>query len=163
MDPGLTLTELLGYVEGECRKWRDWLAKNPAALAVELDIAQATNATLLIQHIVAVYLRYAERLLAEPVTPYEKLTKDAAALFAVSNIAFAKLRQYLGSATESDWNTVIEFPTRSAGTLSASKRKIFVHALVHGIGHWAQLATILRRAGYKQDWQHDFLMTDVME
>jgi uncharacterized damage-inducible protein DinB len=107
-------------------------------------------------------LRYGERLLAEPVTPYEELPRDASGIFAVADKAFSKLRHYLALATENDWNTVIEFPTRSAGTLSASKRKIFIHALVHGVGHWAQLATILRRAGFKQDWQHDFLMSDVM-
>src|SRR5947209_2043544 len=80
---------LLAYCISESHKWRDWFAKHPEALAVKLDIAQATNAMLLVQHIVAVDLRYAERLLGQPVTPYEKLPTNAAELFQVADDAFA--------------------------------------------------------------------------
>jgi uncharacterized damage-inducible protein DinB len=34
---------------------------------------------------------------------------------------------------------------------------------MHGIRHWAQLATLLRQAGYKTDWSHDLLMSDALE
>src|SRR4051812_40748051 len=163
MDPAFKFTDLLAYCESESHKWRAWLQKNPGALEVKLDIAQATSAALLVQHIVAVDLRYAERLSGEPVTDYKDLPASAQGLFPIHDKAFAKLRQYLGAATEEDWKTVIEFPTRSAGTLSASKKKIFIHSLLHSVRHWAQLATALRAAGFKQDWQHDFLMSEVMK
>jgi uncharacterized damage-inducible protein DinB len=163
MDPALKLSDLLAYCESESHKWQAWFIKNPASLQVKLDIAQASSAAFLVQHIVAVDLRYAERLLGEPVTDYKDLPTDAAGLFPIHDKAFAKLRQYLGSATEEDWKTVIEFPTRSAGTLSASKKKLLVHTLLHSVRHWAQLATALRAAGFKQDWQHDFLMSEVMK
>ena len=101
-------------------------------------------------------------MLGDPVTPYEKLPTDAEGIFAVADVAFAKLRMFLDSAKEEDWKVVIEFPTRSAGTLSASRKKIFIHSLLHSVRHWAQLATALRAAGFKQDWQHDFLMTETM-
>ena len=163
MDPSFKLTDLLAYCESESHKWRDWFAKNPAATEVKLDIAQATSAGLLVQHIVAVDLRYAERLLGQPVTDYKDLPTDAAGIFPVHDKAFAKFRQFLDSAKEEDWKTVIEFPTRSAGTLSASKKKIIIHSLLHSVRHWAQVATALRVAGFKQDWQHDFLMTEIMK
>jgi uncharacterized damage-inducible protein DinB len=163
MDPAVKFSDLLGYCESESHKWRAWFQKNPAALDVELDIAQATSAALLVQHIVAVDLRYAERLNDEPVTDYKDLPTDAAGLFPIHDKAFSKLREYLSSAREDDWKMVIEFPTRSAGTLKASKKKIFIHSLLHSVRHWAQLATALRSAGFKQDWQHDFLMSEVME
>jgi uncharacterized damage-inducible protein DinB len=57
----------------------------------------------------------------------------------------------------------LTFPTRTAGTLTASRRKIFIHALLHGVRHWAQLAACLRQQGYKQDWQHDFIFTGVVK
>ncbi|MCU1283705.1 MAG: DinB family protein [Acidobacteriales bacterium] len=163
MDPALRLSELLAYTEGETRKWRDWFARNPAALDVKLDIAQATDARTLVQHIVIVDLRYAERLLGEEVTAYENVTTDAVTLFATADRAFQKLRSFLSSATEDDWKFVMEFPTPSAGTLKSSKRKMFVHTLLHSARHWAQLATALRTAGFKTDWQHDFLMTDAID
>jgi hypothetical protein len=40
---------------------------------------------------------------------------------------------------------------------------MFAHALFHSMRHWAQLATTLRQNGLKQDWQHDFIFTKVME
>src|ERR1043166_4405492 len=115
MDPALKCSDLLAYCESESHKWRDWFQKNPAALEVKLDIAQATSATLLVQHIIAVDLRYAERLLGEPVTDYKDLPTNAAGLFPIHDTACAKLRQYLEKATEDEWKAVIEFPTRSAG------------------------------------------------
>ncbi len=162
MDPTLKLSELLAYCESESHKWRDWFQKNPAALEVKTDIAQATSAAVLLQHIVAVDLRYAQRLLGEPVTDYKALPTDAVSLFKIADEAFAKFRGFLASAKDDDWKVVLEFPTRSAGTLSASRKKIFIHSLLHSVRHWAQLATALRAAGFKQDWPHDFLMTDTM-
>jgi hypothetical protein len=38
-----------------------------------------------------------------------------------------------------------------------------IHTLMHSIRHWAQLATELRKAGFKTDWPHDLLFSDVIE
>jgi uncharacterized damage-inducible protein DinB len=162
MDPSLKMSELLAYAENEARLWEKWFHQNPAALDVPLDIAQAKNARDLVLHIVAVDQRYAERLQGEEVTPYENFPDDIAALFETGDRAFKKLRGFLDSATEDEWKKVIEFPTRSMGTLTSSKRKIFIHTLLHSTRHWAQLATALRVAGYKQNWPHDFLFTDAI-
>jgi uncharacterized damage-inducible protein DinB len=72
-------------------------------------------------------------------------------------------REYLSSVSDQDLGTVIEFPTRTAGMLRSSKRKIFLHAMLHGVRHWAQLATALREAGYPTNWAKDFLYSEVME
>ena len=57
----------------------------------------------------------------------------------------------------------LEFDTLSAGRLTGSARKIVAHALVHGVRHWAQLATILRQQGRPTTgWQHDLLLSDAM-
>jgi uncharacterized damage-inducible protein DinB len=163
MDPTLKLSEMLAYAEGESNRWRDWFQKNPAAMNVKIDIAQAADVRHLVQHIVAVDQRYAERLLGEEVTPYEKISTEPTEMFQTAGRSFEKLRRFLNSAKEDEWKAVTTFPTRSAGTLSASKRKIFVHTLLHSTRHWAQLATALRTAGFKQAWQHDFLFADAIE
>ena len=72
-------------------------------------------------------------------------------------------RDYLAKATDDDLAAVMEFPTRTAGIIRCSKRKIFVHAMLHGVRHWAQLATALREAGYATNWGKDFLYSPVME
>jgi uncharacterized damage-inducible protein DinB len=69
----------------------------------------------------------------------------------------------MARATDADWNKTISFKTLSVGQMSASKRKCFVHALLHGMRHWAQLATALRQRGSQAEWHHDFMFTKAME
>jgi uncharacterized damage-inducible protein DinB len=83
-------------------------------------------------------------------------------LFGVGAKASALYREYLVKATDEDFARVMEFPTRSAGVVRASQRKIFAHAMLHGVRHWAQLATTLREQGRATDWAHDFLFSDVI-
>jgi uncharacterized damage-inducible protein DinB len=163
MDPSLSFEELLGYVEAETQRWHEWFKKSPAALGVRCDVAQAQDVRGVVLHIVAVDLRYAQRLNEQPITEYSELPTGLEAMFATASTAHNLLRRFLAEAKEEDWQRVIEFPTRSLGTLSASKRKIFIHTLLHGTRHWAQVAATLRAAGFKQDWQHDFLFSPVTE
>jgi uncharacterized damage-inducible protein DinB len=37
-----------------------------------------------------------------------------------------------------------------------------VHLFMHGIRHWAQIATALRQAGYPRQWEHDWLMSEAV-
>jgi len=115
-------------------------------------------------HIFAVELRYAERLSGVPTTPDEKLrSENLDRLFAITEDARKKLKQFLANTKPEEMNQSLTFQTLSSGTQTASKRKILAHALLHGVRHWAQIATTLRRAGYKQDWQHDFLFSEAMK
>jgi uncharacterized damage-inducible protein DinB len=160
---GLSFGELLDYANEETNHWRDWFEKNPPALDVPCDIAGTHNVRELVLHIVIVQLRYAQRLLNQPVTEYAELgSKSAAELFTLAAKSAEDLRSFAVSANDPDWDGTLTFPTRSAGTLTASRRKIFVHALLHGIRHWAQLATFLRQQGYQQDWPHDFIFSSVI-
>jgi uncharacterized damage-inducible protein DinB len=114
-------------------------------------------------HIVGVQNRYAERLLNQPVTEFTELdSKTADELFTLAQKSAEDLRSFAVAANDADWDASLTFPTRSAGTLTASRRKIFVHALIHGVRHWAQLAAYLRQRGHKQDWQHDFIFSSVI-
>ena len=161
----ISFSELLAANEAEARKWRKWFDERPASvLDVPLSIALAKNVREFLLHIFAVELRYAERLQGVPVTTYETLaTGSVADLFGVGEKAGGMYRRYLSSVSDQDLAAVIEFPTRTAGTLRSSKRKIFLHAMLHGVRHWAQLATALREAGYPSNWGKDFLYSEVME
>ena len=161
----ISFAELLAANEAERRNWRKWFDGQPASvLAVPLSIASTKDVREFLRHIFAVELRYAERLQGLPVTAYEALpTGSIADLFGVGEKAGTMYREYLSSASDQDLGTVIEFPTRTAGILRSSKRKIFLHAMLHGVRHWAQLATALREAGYPTNWPKDFLYSEVME
>jgi uncharacterized damage-inducible protein DinB len=73
------------------------------------------------------------------------------------------LRSFAIAANDADWGGRLTFPTRSAGDLTFSRRKIFIHALLHSVRHWAQRSTYLRQKGYKQNWQHDFIASGVIK
>jgi uncharacterized damage-inducible protein DinB len=160
----LTPEELLNYCAEETSRWRDWFKSHSEALDLSTDIAGSKNVREVVLHIAAVELRYSERLLEQPVTDYDQLsTRTVEDLFAVFARSQDYMREFLSQAQDADWEKVMTFPTRSAGTLTASKRKIFIHTYLHGVRHWAQLASFLRQQGHKQDWYHDFLFTNVMQ
>ena len=159
----LTSDELLSFCSTETDRWHKWFAENPAALDLSLDIAQGKTVRDLVLHIVVVELRYAERLLEEPVTDYEAAPKGSVdELFSNAQRSAEKLRRFIQNSDDAEWAKLMVFPTRSYGSLSGSKRKIFVHALLHGMRHWAQLATFFRQHGRKQPWLHDFIFSDVI-
>ncbi len=160
----LSFVEMLEANERETAKWQSWFERQPADLLdLPLEIALAQNVREFLLHIFAVELRYAERLTDSPITEYEAIPTDSVRdLFSVGGRARGLYREYLSRTTDVDLATVMEFPTRTAGVLRASKRKMFSHAMLHGVRHWAQLATALREKGYGTDWGHDFLFSDVM-
>jgi len=160
----LSFTEMLEANQRETAKWQIWFEHQPAeVLDLPLDIALARNVREFLLHIFAVELRYAERLSNSAITEYESLpTGNVRELFAIGEKARELYRGYLASATVADLASVMEFPTRTAGVVRASKRKMFAHAMLHGWRHWAQMATALREKGHGTDWPHDFLFSDVM-
>ena len=165
---GLSFGELLDYSAEESNHWRDFFKQHPDALDLPCDIAGTKTVREVVFHIVAVQMRYAERLLNMPVTEFETLAakiaqgKPGEELFCLSRKSFEDLRSFAIAANDADWDGTLTFPTRSAGELTASRRKIFIHALLHGVRHWAQLSTHLRQKGYKQDWMHDFIASGVI-
>lgn len=153
----LTADELLAWLEHTTTCWREFLAAHPEALDLPCDVRESSRVADLLRHIVAVELRYAERLAGLPATSYDDLPCDTVeAVFAVHDRAMALLREAM-AATDTDWEEVIEFQTRSAGLLRASRRTVLVHAATHSIRHYAQLATLLRQLGLGAGLGLDYL------
>lgn len=163
----LTADELLNYCSEENRRWHAWFKQNPGTLELPSDIAGTKNVREVVLHILAVELRYAERLVGkDPVTDFGELpTTPVDDLFSTAAASDRLFREFLGNAKDdaTQWQKVLTFPTRTGGVLSASRRKIFAHALLHSVRHWGQLATYLRQQGHKQDWPHDLIFSTVME
>jgi uncharacterized damage-inducible protein DinB len=160
----LSLRELLDYSTAESLKWRDWLATQPPEI-LELPAGTGRTATVrqLIHHIVVVERRYADRIRDEPVTTYEDISNESIeALFGAFTDARRRLDEWVMNASDADLARQLEFTTLSAGTRVASARKIVVHALLHGIRHWAQIAMVVRQHGHPTVWFHDILMSDAL-
>ncbi len=160
----VALDELLRHNEEETARWRGFFEKNPAALDVtwQSDVADVRQ---MVRHIFAVELLYAEVIhgTARAQIVYDDFrfaTLDE--LFATHEQARELLRATLASALE--WHEQLTFGGgERTWSRVGTRRKMFLHAMFHSMRHWAQLATVLRQAGFKQDWQHDFIFSQVME
>ncbi len=161
--PSLGAEELLQWNDLTAQRWKALLAANPAALEFPCDVYGVGTVRGLLRHIVAVELRYSDRLSGEPVTPYEKVPEGSAEeLFAQHDQTIARYRKLLADDSI-DWEEKLEFTTISAGTRTATRKRILFHAFLHGIRHYAQLATLVRQRGIKPDWPMDFLFSGAME
>jgi uncharacterized damage-inducible protein DinB len=159
--PALTAEETLAWLEKTSTNWRALLEAHPEVLALPCDVMGVSTVGGLLQHIVAVELRYAERLAGLPATDYAAIPFDSVeAVYATHGLAMALFREQL--ATNVDWDEKIEFLTRSMGPMRSSRKSILFHALLHGIRHYAQLATLVRQHGIAPGWPMDYLFMDMV-
>ena len=160
MEEGISFRELLAYTDAETERWHAWLRDQPPEV-LEVRIGEGSRETVrdLIGHVFAVELRYAQRLLGQPVTTYEELRMDSLdALWSIHAQARRTLRAYLDAMPAGERQRGMVFHTRTLGELRSTAHKVLAHSFLHGIRHWAQIATALRQAGYPQGWEHDWLM-----
>lgn len=153
----LSVDELFAWSERTHAGWRALLTAHPEALAIPCDVRESETVHDVVLHIVAAELRYAERLAGLEASTYESLPRgDVAALFATHERAAGLLREVL-ARTDVDWEEMLDFQTRSAGVLRASRRTILVHLFLHGVRHYAQLAMLVRQGGVTPTWGMDYL------
>jgi len=158
--PALTAEETIAWVERTSEGWKSLLAAHPETLALPCDVVGVSTVGGLLQHIVAVELRYAEQLNGLPPSDYSQIPFDSAeAIYATHQRASALVRRQLASSV--DWDERIDFVTRSMGPARASRKAILFHSLLHSIRHYAQLATLVRQHGIKPDWPMDYLFMDM--
>ena len=158
--PALSASEMLEWLDTTSNKWRALIEAHPAILAMPCDVMGVGTVGGLLQHIVAVELRYAEQLTGLPPTEYAQIPFDsAAAIYATHERAVAMYREML--ASDMDWNETFHYVTRSMGPMRSARKTILFHAMLHAIRHYAQLATLVRQHGVKPDWQMDYLFMDM--
>jgi uncharacterized damage-inducible protein DinB len=158
--PALTADEMLAWLERTSTGWKDLIVDHPEILALTCDVMGVSTVAQLLQHIVAVELRYAEQLTGLPPTDYAVIPFSTAdEIYATHQRAVWLFRELL--ATGLDWDERIDFVTRSMGPARASRKAIFLHATMHAIRHYAQLATLVRQHGIKPGWQMDYLVMDI--
>jgi uncharacterized damage-inducible protein DinB len=155
-EPALTAEDAIQWIDTTARSWHRLLTENPDLLNLGCDVARTATVGELLQHIVAVELRYAERILGRQETDYREIPFDSAdAILQTHERAMALMRQALEAGL--DWDKPLEFTTRTYGKAQASLKTIFFHSIFHGIRHYAQLATLVRQNGYTVGSPGDYL------
>jgi len=161
--PGITFKELLADNEANAVKWQNWFEAHPQALEVLCDVAGSKTIGELVHHIFIVQLRLSQRLLGEPVHGFDNDPVTAPeVLFSLADEGRSNLRRFLQHTNEAHAGEIIHFTLRSGRQVSVSRRKLFVHIMIHGIRHWAQISTLLRQNGYHPGWGADFLDSTAM-
>ncbi|MBZ5574018.1 MAG: hypothetical protein LAO09_19310 [Acidobacteriia bacterium] len=162
MNAGIDFAELLAYTADETQRWKEWFTKNPSALDLPIDIADAGTVRRLVKHIFFVELHFSNMLLGIPPADFESLPASTLVeLFRISEEANDRYQKFLATARAEDWEAKVDLGPRLS--LKPSKRKCMAQALTHSMRHWAQISTFLRQQGLKQDWNHDFLLSKAME
>ena len=158
MSFGLAFEDITGYNAFLADSWHAWFEKNPGALDAPCDIMNTGSVRQLVKHIFAVELRYAEQLNGRHPPEYDELP-DASLddLYEIRRRAVESVREFLASASEATLDAPFEVKTRSAGALATTRRTVFIHAMMHGSRHWAQLASLVRQAGYPSVGWQDYL------
>lgn len=150
--------ELQAWVDMVSQRWKDFLCAHPQVLMLPCDIRETQTVAQLLQHIVAVELRYAQRLADVEETPYDAIPFDSAeSIYHTHDQAMSVLSGVTDRA-DSFWDEWIQFATRSAGTMELPRHTVFVHLFMHSVRHYAQLATLVRQHGYPVDFAMDYII-----
>lgn len=154
----ITGEELQEWVENMSSRWKKLLTQHPEILSFPCDIRETNSVAQLLQHIVAVELRYAELLNELPQTEYAQIRYDSVdAIYATHDRAMELLRPLM-ERDDAFWETILEMKTRSAGIFRASRRTVLVHQLTHSVRHYAQLATLVRNHGIPSGIDMDYIL-----
>jgi uncharacterized damage-inducible protein DinB len=162
MSIGITFEELLIWNEQSAEFWKSHFEANPSLLELPCGIGGAATVQELVRHIWGAELRWFERLAGTGETPREQIpTGPLEALFGVHQRAIGIFGGLL-AGPEIAWNDpyVLRFDWIPEDRRTVSRRKIAAHALIHGQRHWAQIATLVRSAGFPSNYWGDVLFAN---
>jgi uncharacterized damage-inducible protein DinB len=164
MTPAITLEELVAWDHESAVFWKAHLEASPALLRLPCSIGGATDVQEFVRHIWAVELRWSQLLAGLPVlSRKETPAGPLEALFGLHLEATQIFHALLSDPTQ-DWGQTINlaYDWLPPGARNFSRRKVMSHALVHSQRHWAQLATLLRTAGFPTKFQGDLLFSSTL-
>ncbi len=160
--PALSYAVLLAYTDEETRRWRTYFDQNPKALDVSIG-GERKDVRGLVTHLFVSEYRWGQHLAGEQAaSPDSFEPQNIDEIWAIYATARKRLETWVAGATPEDLAQILTVKTVTYGETVVSKRKILTHALIHGIRHWAQIATALRQGCFVSGWSHDMLFTPAM-
>jgi len=165
MTPAITIEELLAWNQEASSFWKAWLDANPAVLELPCDIGRTRNVQEFVRHIWVVDLFWARRIAGLPELDREKMPAGPLdALFDLHLEAVKILRSLLDDpAFAWDGKLSLDAPWLPPERRNPTRRKALAHLLLHGPRHWAQLATLVRTAGFPSGFFGDLLLSSALE
>jgi uncharacterized damage-inducible protein DinB len=158
MSVTIAYEQLLDYTDQERRKWRAWVAEDPARLDIPVQTGgRFPTVGALLDHVFFVERRHLCRL--EGGTPPEATGiphGDWQRLFDYADLVRADLRRYASDVDDAVGSQMLtwQFMDRE---YTMSRRRLMTHIVLHEIRHLAQLALAARTAGVAPPGEHDLL------
>jgi uncharacterized damage-inducible protein DinB len=165
MTHGISLEELLAWNDEASAFWKAHLDANPALLELPCDIGGTKTVQEFVCHIWGVELRWAQRIAGQPAISKEEMPAGPVeALFEMHLKADSIVRKLLDDPAH-NWNEIValELPWLPPQLRKQSRRKLMAHMLLHSQRHWAQLATLVRSAGFPSGFYGDILFSAWIE
>jgi uncharacterized damage-inducible protein DinB len=156
--PGISFEDLLQYEEEQSEQWREFFLKKPFLLNVDVSPTWTVGDVLF--HTFAAEYRVAQRLLGEiMVEDADFVRGNVSDLFSIADLSRIKFREYLTNVSAEQLEEMRTFPSPTLGEFHATPKKLLMHAIVHTIRHWAQVARAVRENGQRADFSHDVLFS----
>ena len=164
MTPAITLEELLAWNEEASGFWKAHLDANPALLELPCGIGGAANVQEFVRHIWGVELRWAQRWPAcrscrAKRRPPGRLTRSSTCTQAVEIFRDAAGRSRRRTGMRPTRMDVAWVPPRFRDRHASQDA---AHALFHSQRHWAQLATLVRAAGFPSGFRGDLFFSSAL-
>ncbi len=165
MTPAISLEELLKWNQESSDFWKAHLEANPALLALPCGIGGAVNVQQFVRHIWGVELRWGQRISGQPVSPNEEMPDGSLDAVFELHIKAVQLFRALLDDPALNWEETmkLDYDWLPPQARVVSMRKVTGHALFHSQRHWAQLATLVRAAGFPSGFKGDLLFSSALE
>jgi len=165
MTPAFTLEELLAWNNESSNFWKKHLDANPALLELPCGIGGSANVMEFAGHIWSVELRWAQRIAGLPQIAREDVPHGPLdAVFELHRKGEQVFRALLDDpAVGWEEKMTLDAPWLPPEFRSPSRRKVAAHTLFHSQRHWAQLATLVRVAGFPSGFKGDMLLSSALQ
>jgi uncharacterized damage-inducible protein DinB len=163
MTPAITHEELLAWNLESSRFWKAQLDANSALLELPCGIGGNATVQAFVRHIWGAELVWSQILAGLPVTDYQVWPNGPLdALFDLHLFAVGNFRALLDNPAVSWDERTVHYPWRRPEQPQPTPRKALAHVLLHSQRHWAQLATLVRAAGFPSGFKGDLLFTSAL-
>jgi uncharacterized damage-inducible protein DinB len=162
--PAVTLEELLAWNHESAAFWKAHLEANPALLELPCDIGGVANVKEFVAHIWGVELGWGQRIAGLSLLSGEGI-KEAQldTIYGLHEKAVRVFRTLLDDpALDWEGTLALDFKWLPPEARKVSRRKAAAHALFHSQRHWAQLATLVRAAGFPSGFKGDLLLSSAV-
>jgi uncharacterized damage-inducible protein DinB len=116
-----------------------------------------------IRHIWGAELVWSQIINCLSVTDYDVWPNDPLdAIFSLHLSAVESFRALLDNPSTNWDEQTVDYPWRRPEMPIPTPRKALAHVLLHSQRHWAQLATLVRAAGFASNFRGDLLLSSAL-